>query len=82
MHTYIHTYMHACTFTHTCTNVSFSIFPRFNPQLRSNLAIDEKNKSILTELKQLARDDFQAQLNGPNSPFLQQLFKTLRGDGT
>eukprot|EP01036_Dinobryon_divergens_P024861 gene24861-33349_t len=55
---------------------------RFNPQLRSNLAIDEKNKSILTELKQLARDDFQIQLNGPNAPFLQQLFKTLRADGT
>lgn len=55
---------------------------RFNPVLRSNLAIDEKNKSILTELKQLARDDFRAQLNGPDGPYLQQLFNLLKGDGT
>jgi len=89
---YIHEQTHIPTFMHsmhaylliyllTCISYVF-FFCRFNPQLRSNLAIDEKNKSILTELKQLARDDFQAQLNGPNNPFLQQLFKTLRGDGT
>lgn len=53
---------------------------RFNPLLRDNLAIDEKNKSILTNLKRVTREDFRNTIDGPEGKHYRQLIKTLRGE--
>jgi len=53
---------------------------RFNPMLPTALAIDEKNKNILTDLKQLAKSSFAAMESGPDARRLADLLSALRSN--
>lgn len=52
---------------------------RFNPAMKESFAIDEKDKTLLLSLKQLARDHFQ-DLEKTDPKRYEQLFRTLRGN--
>lgn len=52
---------------------------RFNPVLPDTMRIDEKNKTVLTGLKGLARTHINALEAGPEGRHFAQLIKTLRG---
>ena len=52
---------------------------RFNPLLPDALRIDEKNKSVLTKLKMLAKENIRDVEHGPRGKDFAQLIKTLRG---
>jgi hypothetical protein len=52
---------------------------RFNTKIQGNLAIDEKNKTILSDLKRIAKDNFRSVSKGPNSKSYEHLFEILRG---
>ena len=54
---------------------------RFNPPLASNIPIDELNKTVLTDLKRIARDAFAAMEKGggPEAKRMEQMISTLRG---
>lgn len=52
---------------------------RFNVVLPDVLKIDEKNKTILGSLKNLARKNVEEVERGPEGKSFQQLIKTLRG---
>ncbi len=51
---------------------------RMNPVLRSNTAIDEKDKNVLTGLKHFAKEIVQELETGPNAKHFQQTLKTLQ----
>lgn len=52
---------------------------RFNPLLTDILRIDEKNKTLLTGLKNLARKSIEDIEYGAGAKDFSQLIKTLRG---
>jgi hypothetical protein len=52
---------------------------RFNPVLRDNIAIDEKDKNALMSLKTFARENFKELETGVDAKLYEQLVKTLRG---
>ena len=53
---------------------------RINPLLLNNLAIDEKNKTILTDLKRIAKDNWNnIDNNIIDSKRFEILIKTLKG---
>ena len=52
---------------------------RFNTVLQDNLAIDEKNKSVLTDLKRIAKETFVAAERGPNAKNVEMLINSLKG---
>jgi hypothetical protein len=51
---------------------------RFNPLLEVNLAIDEKNKALLSQLKQTAKNFFNQLMNGPDKNRIQNLIQILK----
>ena len=52
---------------------------RFNPLLGDNLAIDEKNKSVLLDLKRVAKEMFKKYEKGAQAKNLDFMFSTLKG---
>lgn len=52
---------------------------RLNPVLQDNLAIDEKNMTVLTDLKKLARQTWKEIDNSSEAKRFDLLIKTLRG---
>lgn len=53
---------------------------RLNPYLRDNYPIDEKNKTILLDLKRLAKKYIEEQETGPNAKSTEYLIKLLKGE--
>jgi dihydroorotate dehydrogenase len=53
---------------------------RFNTMLQDNMAIDEKNKTVLMDLKRLAKETVAASANGPNKKNFDTLINALRGN--
>ncbi len=51
---------------------------RFNPLLGDNLAIDEKNKSVLLDLKRVAKQEFSKLEGGPDRKNIAYMVSTLR----
>lgn len=51
---------------------------RFQPVLQDNLAIDEKNKSVLTNLKKIAKAAFEAMEKGADSKRIELLINMLK----
>lgn len=54
---------------------------RFNPLLQDLLAIDEKNKAVLLDLKRIAKETYQGMERGEESRHVEFLINTLRGNG-
>ena len=52
---------------------------RFNPLLQDILAIDEKNKAVLLDLKRIAKETYSGLENGEDSKHIELLINTLRG---
>ena len=52
---------------------------RMNPALRSNMAIDEKDKNILSALKAFAKEKVDELETGPDAKHFQLMVKTLQG---
>ena len=54
---------------------------RFNPLLQDLLAIDEKNKAVLLDLKRIAKETYVGMETGEESKHVEFLINTLRGGG-
>ena len=52
---------------------------RFNPLLQDLLAIDEKNKAVLLDLKRIAKATFVGMETGEEAKHVEFLINTLRG---
>eukprot|EP01038_Epipyxis_sp_PR26KG_P004221 gene4221-5997_t len=52
---------------------------RFSPILKENLAIDEKNKTVLSSLKKIASAHYKEMETGKNAKEHEQLIRMLRG---
>ena len=51
---------------------------RFNPLLPNNLAIDEKNKSVLLSLKSVAKQEFTKLERGPDKKNMEFMISSLK----
>jgi hypothetical protein len=52
---------------------------RLNPLLPNNTAIDEKDRDVLRQLKQVAREHSRELFEGPQAAKFEGLLRTLRG---
>lgn len=52
---------------------------RLNPNMQGTMAIDERNKTQLNSLKQLAKQTWRDIDSGPDAKRYEQLIKTLKG---
>lgn len=58
---------------------------RFNPPLLTNIAIDDKNKTVLTDMKRIAIEAFktiEGSEGGTEAKRFQQMVNTLRSTNT
>jgi hypothetical protein len=55
---------------------------RFNPPTSINIPIDERNKTVLTDMKRMAKEAFltMEKGNGVEAKRIEQMLKTLRGN--
>lgn len=54
---------------------------RFNPLLQDLLAIDEKNKAVLLDLKRIAKETYGGMENGEEAEHVEFLINALKGSG-